>query len=84
MGTKNKPGRFDCYAAAAPDEPIFILLGRDPHAADLVRRWAVLRQQTGKDADKVMEVLSCAADMYRYRMQRDAIPMPPLLDEADE
>lgn len=29
MGTKNNPGEFDCYANAAPDEPMFILLGRD-------------------------------------------------------
>ena len=28
MGTKNNPGRFDCYGNAEPDEPIFVLLGR--------------------------------------------------------
>ena len=25
MGTKNEPGEFDCYAAAEPDEPMFII-----------------------------------------------------------
>lgn len=29
MGTKNKPGTYDCYATAHPDEPMFILLGRE-------------------------------------------------------
>lgn len=37
MGTKNNPGTFDCYANAAPDEPMFVLLGRDKHAPLLVR-----------------------------------------------
>ena len=26
MGTKNNPGKFDCYANAKPDEPLFVLL----------------------------------------------------------
>ncbi|HAW11807.1 MAG TPA: aspartate decarboxylase, partial [Chloroflexi bacterium] len=30
MGTKNNPGKFDCYDDAHPDEPMFVLLGRDP------------------------------------------------------
>lgn len=40
MGTKNNPGKFDCYAKADPDEPMFILLGRDPLAPSLVLMWA--------------------------------------------
>ena len=32
MATKNNPGKFDCYTNAEPDEPMFILLGRDPVA----------------------------------------------------
>ncbi len=43
MGTKNHPGKFDCYAAAEPDEPMFILLARDPLAAHLVAAWVALR-----------------------------------------
>lgn len=27
MGSKNNPGKYDCYEAADPDEPMFILLG---------------------------------------------------------
>lgn len=47
MGSKNNPGKFDCYAAAHPDEPMFTLLGRDPLAAGLVRIWAQLREGHG-------------------------------------
>lgn len=43
MGTKNNPGEYDCYAAAAPDEPLFILRANDPLAPHLVRLWAAAR-----------------------------------------
>lgn len=43
METKNNPGPDSCYAKADPDEPMFILLGRDPEAALTVRFWAALR-----------------------------------------
>ena len=60
MGTKNNPGKFDCYANAAPDEPMFVLLGRDRHAATLVRVWALLRSREGEDEAKIAEALKCA------------------------
>lgn len=40
MGTKLKPGTFDCYDAAEDDEPMFVLLARDPDAPDRVEEWA--------------------------------------------
>lgn len=40
MGTKENPSQFDCYDKAAPDEPMFILLARDPIAPYLVTLWA--------------------------------------------
>jgi hypothetical protein len=43
MGTKNNPGKFDCLEKAEADEPFFVLLARDPHAAHLVSIWAKLR-----------------------------------------
>lgn len=43
MGTKLNPGRFNCYAAALPDEPLFTLLARDPTAPEFVRRWGDYR-----------------------------------------
>ena len=43
MGTKNNPGDFDCYTNAEPDEPMFILLARDPLAPFLVALWVYFR-----------------------------------------
>jgi hypothetical protein len=63
MATKNNPGKFDCYANAAPDEPMFVLLGRDPMAGGLVREWASLRRSHGENEEKVAEAEACAAAM---------------------
>lgn len=66
MGTKNNPGHFDCYHAAEPDEPMFVLLGRDWAAAGLVREWAAQREivaQTERDFAKVAEARLCAKAM---------------------
>jgi hypothetical protein len=69
MGTKNNPGAFDCYANAEPDEPMFILLGRDKHAPTLVWLWACLRELDGEDAVKVREARECAAMMMDWAFQ---------------
>ena len=66
MGTKNNPGKFDCYANAEPDEPMFVLLGRDKHAPILVYLWARFRQMDGEDAAKIDEALDCAKAMIGY------------------
>lgn len=69
MGTKNNPGAFDCYENAAPDEPMFILLGRDPLAAGLVREWADQREAvavTARQFAKVAEARQCADSMDRW------------------
>lgn len=68
MGTKNNPGEFDCYANAEPDEPMFILLARDPLAPRLVRQWAVERQMRGDfDEAKLQEAIECADAMQAWR-----------------
>lgn len=66
MGTKNNPGAFDCYANAEPDEPMFILLGRDVDAPGLVDLWARIREDNGEDPAKVLEARDCAAAMRNY------------------
>lgn len=66
MGTKNKPGTFDCYANAHPDEPMFILLGRDPLAPELVERWADLRAARRGPSPKVEEARACARAMREW------------------
>lgn len=67
MATKNDPGPFDCYANAEPDEPMFILLGRDADAPGLVELWADVREDNGEDADKVAEARKLAEDMRTWR-----------------
>ena len=69
MGTKLKPGKFDCYAKAAPDEPMFVLLARDPLAAILVRLWADLREHASGNPSKVFEARTCAIDMEKWRLR---------------
>jgi len=67
MGTKNNPGEFDCYANAEPDEPMFILLARDPFAPLVVQYWAMLRRQAGKTSpEKLNEAEQCAESMAKW------------------
>lgn len=65
MGTKNNPGTFDCYANAEPDEPMFVLLARDPLAPILVEQWAESRKET--DPLKAHEAKVCAAAMREWQ-----------------
>lgn len=55
MATKNNPGPYDCYANAEPDEPMFVLLGRDATAALVVTFWVALRQKLGKTEPEKLE-----------------------------
>ncbi len=74
MGTKNNPGEFDCYESADPDEPMFVLLARDPLAAGLVRRWAKeyrdrklgMRSLSPSERRKYLEALKCADQMEAW------------------
>lgn len=75
MGTKNNPGEFDCYANADPDEPMFILLGRDKHAPLLVELWAKLRAADGEDPQKVSEARECGAAMRTWLASLGKTPM---------
>ncbi len=67
MGTKNNPGEFDCYANAADDEPMFVLLARDSKAPGAVRRWAKRAEREGGDPEKIAEARQCAKDMEAWR-----------------
>lgn len=74
MGTKLKPGKFDCYANAADDEPIFVLLARDASAPASVEEWANKRQQDieagikpASDIPMVVEARECARNMREWR-----------------
>lgn len=67
MGTKQDPGRYDCYAKAESDEPMFVLLARDEDAPRLVVLWADEAQRRGGSADKIREARQCAEDMRAWR-----------------
>jgi hypothetical protein len=72
MGTRNNPGKYDCYYKAAPDEPIFVLLGRDPVASVVVRFWIQMRKLIGgTQQDKLDEALRCARYMEDYAIFLD-------------
>lgn len=66
MGNKKDPGAFDCYSAAADDEPMFILLARDPLAPALVRAWARERRALDGNTPKVQEAVACAVTMENW------------------
>lgn len=77
MGTKENPGRYDCYAALQPDEPNFVMMARDKHFARVVAFWAMLRLQEiaedrdpMADVDKVQEALECARQGARWRRDK--------------
>lgn len=74
MGTKDNPAAYDCYANALPDEPMFVLLARDPDAPRLVEEWARKRQadidrgaRPKEDQEMVSEAMACAIDMIVWR-----------------
>lgn len=69
MGSKNNPGKYDCYDKAEPDEPMFVLLARDPRAPELVQRWVAEARISDdpRDAEKLQEALQCAEDMEAWR-----------------
>jgi hypothetical protein len=77
MSTKNNPGAWDCYAKAHPDEPMFVLLARDPLAPDLVREWARRRSMRHEDdITKIAEALCCADEMAEWRLANPPEPKP--------
>lgn len=78
MGSKLNPGTYDCYANALPDEPMFVLLARDPSAPDLLRMWALSREvavidgrRPESDRALVGEARECAEAMKAWRLAND-------------
>lgn len=74
MTTKECPGDFDCYRNAHGDEHMFILLGRDKHAPQLVELWARIRDESGEDPEQVNDARKCANDMRKYRYAKRGAP----------
>lgn len=55
MATKANPGKFDCYAKADPDEPLFTLRGKDPVAEYFVAAWVAIRAGDLPSAQRMMD-----------------------------
>ena len=71
MGTKQNPGKFDCYANAELDEPMFVLLARDPIAPATVYAWVneycrTHPQITDEQRKKCDEAIHCADQMVAW------------------
>lgn len=83
MGTKNNPGEFDCYLAADPDEPMFVLLARDVLASDLVYEWARRYEvvasigdgPTEREVKKIAEARACADAMRDWHSLKRQAPV---------
>lgn len=78
MGSKENPGQYDCYANALPDEPMFVLLARDPIGPELVEQWAIRRVNLISEGKKpkadyalVEEARECAEKMRAWRTEND-------------
>lgn len=78
MGTKLQELRNGCFGKAMDDEPMFVLLSRDPAAPKFVRDWADQREEeinAGKrppgDRAQVSEARITANDMEQWRREND-------------
>ena len=92
MGTKIEGD--PCYDAALPDEPMFVLLARDPQAPQAVRDWAAQRaaliaagERPTSDMVKVIEAGRLADRMVAWRADADEswrnqglLAFPPVSD----
>lgn len=78
MGTKAQELRDGCFARAMDDEPMFVLLARDPSAPALARQWADERaaaihrgDRPETDIEQVIEARRCADRMEAWREEND-------------
>lgn len=78
MGTKNNPGKYDCHAKAADDEPLFTLRAKDTLSPYIVELWVMMREweihQKFNDweipeayKEKLAEARKVAQDMRKWR-----------------
>lgn len=70
MGTKNKPGKYDCYDKLGPDEPFFVLRAQDQLAPPLIDLWCDKALIGGASADKIKEARALAQEMRGWKGRR--------------
>jgi hypothetical protein len=71
MGTKNKPGKYDCLEGLDNDEPYFALRGLDVSSPIVVIEWIKLNFHTCPD-DKIREAFELALAMKNYPKKKIA------------
>ncbi len=70
MNTLENPSKHDCRKKLLPDEPIFILRGKDPNASKTIHYWvAGYLQRGGRNLKKVCEALDLAQQMEEWRKE---------------
>lgn len=67
MGTKNNPGRYDCYNKADGDEPIFTLRANDPVAPRIVIEWARQYAQLKEMENRQLPKAALACTFWHLR-----------------
>jgi hypothetical protein len=73
MGTKTEPGDYDCYAKLEPDEPYFLLRGKDPVAPYLTMMWAASRNGDWSGMLDLVESMRLSKDV-NARVSTDENP----------
>ena len=72
MSSKATDGPDSCYNRALNDEPMFVLLGRDPTAPFVVLFWCKLRtllDPEGKDAAQIAEAHACTTALRDWAVK---------------
>jgi hypothetical protein len=92
MATKDVELKSGCLACAEPDEPLFVLMGRDWLAPWLVFAWSWLRRcqiyigfKPPSDFERCDEAAELARQMRAYRLKRRVVAVtsaPVLWAEA--
>lgn len=82
-------GNHDCLAKRLKGEPMFIILGRDPDAGNIVRMWAQRREAAG-DPNHARDVFALADEMDAWpglpltAPSADDYPPMPDVQQRDE
>lgn len=78
MATKQTELLDGCFAKAMDDEPMFVLLGRDASAPDIVEAWACNREyeifmsrRPASDMAQVEEARQTALNMRAWHIEKD-------------
>lgn len=79
-----------CINKSKPDEPVFVLCGRDPIAPDIVLMWAKSAEFLGAHSpEKIAEARSLAQAMRDWKLENPKLPgkiaqsRPPYLGADD-